>query len=76
MIPAPVKSAKIMIGRMSAFAMEAIGFDGIIATKTCMIDGASFTFGASAVGRAMPMPGSIAIATAKPITIAIAVVTM
>ena len=56
--------------------MEAIGFDGIIATKTCMIDGASFTFGASAVGRAMPMPGSIAIATAKPITIAIAVVTM
>ena len=75
-MPTPMKSAKTMTGRISALAIEATGLAGTIATKTCMIDGASFTFGASAVGRAMPMPGSIAIATAKPITIAIAVVTM
>ena len=73
-MPAPMKRAKMMMGRMSAFAMEAMGFVGIMATKTCMMVGASFTFGASAVGRAMPTPGSMARATAKPMTMAMAVV--
>ena len=65
-----------MTGRISAFAMEAIGFVGIILTNTCMIVGASFTFGAASPGRAIPIPGWITLATAKPITIAIAVVTI
>ena len=65
-----------MIGRMSAFAMEAIGLDGIMFTRTCMKLGASLIFGAASVGSAMPTPGWITPATAKPMTIAPAVVTM
>ena len=66
----------MMTGRMSALAMDAIGFDGIMSTKTCMMLGASLTFGAVAPAMLMPVPGSMARATAKPITMAIAVVTM
>ena len=76
-MPAPTKRAKMITGRMSAFAMEAIGLAGIIFTKTCIMVGASFTFGAAAsVGRAMPMPGWMTPATAKPMTMAMAVVIM
>ena len=70
----------MMTGRMSALAMDAgqvwLGFDGIMSTKTCMMLGASLTFGAVAPAMLMPVPGSMARATAKPITMAIAVVTM
>ena len=65
-----------MTGKISAFAIESIGFLGIILTKTCIMLGASLTFGAASAGRAIPTPGSITPATPNPITIAIAVVTI
>ena len=68
-----MKSAKMMTGRMSPFAIDATGFVGIMLTKTCMMDGASFTSGAVPL-KARPTPGWMTPATAKPMTMAIAVV--
>ena len=73
-MPTPTKSAKMMMGRMSALAMEAIGFAGIIATSTCMRDGAFLTSTAASLVMLMPMPGWKSPATAKPMRMAMAVV--
>ncbi len=59
---------------MSAFAIAATGFVGIIATITCMMEGASFTFTAASDTISMPIPGCKTPATIKPMVIAIAVV--
>ena len=74
-MPTPMKSAKTMTGRISALAIEATGLAGTIATKTCMIDGASLTLTTASDVIWRPRPGCARPATLKPMTMAIAVVT-
>ena len=76
MMIVPVVLCSLIVGMTSMGDMKKLGRIGIILTKTCIMLGASLTFGAASEGSAIPIPGSITPATENPMTIAIAVVTI
>ena len=73
-MPIPTSSAKMMTGRIWPLAMASTGLVGTMFTRTCIKVGASLTFGATFPAISRPTPGWMMPATAKPRTMAMAVV--
>ena len=71
----PRNSAKTMICSMLALTMEAKAFFGNMFVSTCPSEGAALASVALARAMSMPAPGCMRLPSARPMAIAIAVVT-